>query len=402
MQYPSLSNAHPTANLMAIHDGQVPLEESMTRRGISKGKVRYAVVGLGHIAQIAVLPAFRSAANSELFALVSADSDKLQKLGKKYAIQHLYSYEEYSRALSNVDAVYLALPNHLHREYTVRAAAAGVHILCEKPMAPSVEDCQAMIEAAQQNHTKLMIAYRLHFEAGNLEAIRLAKSGKLGDLRIFTSEFCQQVAEGNVRVNEFIANGGGPVYDMGVYCINAARYLFGAEPTEVFAMAANNGEERFQHVEEMSSVVMRFPHERIAAFTCSFGAADISRYALIGTKGVLQADPAYEYAMAIKHHLTIGERKTTSSFPKRDQFAAELVYFSDCVLKGREPEPSGLEGMADVRIVEAIYESARARKTVRLPELRITKRPSPGQEIHRPAHGKPQMVHTKPPSREAA
>ena len=372
------------------------------RHSTSKDKVRYAVVGLGHIAQVAVLPAFKNAANSELFALVSSDSDKLQKLGKKYAIQHLYSYEEYSRALSNVDAVYLAVPNHLHREYAVRAAAAGVHVLCEKPMAPSVEDCQAMIAASRQNHAKLMIAYRLHFEAGNLEAIRLARSGKLGELRIFTSEFCQQVADGNVRVNEFSANGGGPVYDMGVYCINAARYLFGAEPTEVLATAANNGEARFQHVEEMSSVVMRFPQERLATFTCSFGAADISRYCLIGTKGVLQADPAYEYAVAIKHQLTIGEKKAGKSFAKRDQFAAQLVYFSDCVLKNKEPEPSGLEGLADVRIVEAIYESARSKRSVHLPQFQVKRRPSVRQEIHRPAHGKPQIVHSKPPSREAA
>jgi predicted dehydrogenase len=372
------------------------------RHRMSKGKIRYAVVGLGHIAQVAVLPAFKDAANSELFALVSSDSDKLQKLGKKYAIQHLYSYEEYSRALSNVDAVYLALPNHLHREYAVRAAAAGVHILCEKPMAPSVEDCEAMIDASRQNHAKLMIAYRLHFEAGNLAAIHRARSGKLGDLRIFTSEFCQQVASRNVRVNEFVANGGGPVYDMGVYCINAARYLFGAEPTEILAMAANNGEERFQQVEEMSSVVMRFPQERIATFTCSFGAADISRYALIGTKGVLQADPAYEYAMPIKHQLTIGEKRTTKSFAKRDQFAAELVNFSDCVLKNKEPEPSGMEGLADVRIVEAIYESARTKRSVHFPEFQIKRRPSVRQEIHRPAHGKPQIVHSKAPSREAA
>ena len=270
----------------------------MTRRGISRRKVRYAVVGLGHIAQVAVLPAFRNAANSELFALVSGNSEKLEKVGKKYVLDHLYSYEDYSRALSNVDAVYLALPNHLHREYAVRAAAAGVHVLCEKPMAVTSEDCQAMIEAAKQNHAKLMIAYRLHFEAGNLEAIRLAKGGKLGDVRIFSSEFAQQVADNNVRVTEPVARGGGPVYDMGVYCINASRYLFGSEPTEVFAVTANNGEKRFQRVEEMTSVVMRFPEERLATFTCSFGAADIGRYALIGTKGILRFDPAYEYAMA--------------------------------------------------------------------------------------------------------
>jgi glucose-fructose oxidoreductase len=373
-----------------------------TKDGKSKAKVRYAVVGLGHIAQVAVLPAFKSATNSELFALVSGDSEKLKKLGKTYAIQHLYSYEDYGRALANVDAVYLALPNHLHREYAVRAAAAGVHVLCEKPMAPTAEDCEAMIDAACQNHAKLMIAYRLHFEAGNLEAIRLARRGKLGDLRIFTSEFSQQVADENVRVKEFIAQGGGPVYDMGVYCINAARYLFGAEPTQVFAVAAKDGDDRFQHVEEMTSVVMHFPQDRLASFTCSFGAADVSQYSLIGTKGMLRADPAYEYAMAIKQHLTIGEKKVTKTFPKRDQFAAELVYFSDCVIDDREPEPSGLEGLADVRIVEAIYESARTKRVVSLPELRIEKRPTIRQEIHRPAHGKPQMIHTKPPSREAA
>jgi len=374
----------------------------MTRRGMSRRKVRYAVVGLGHIAQIAAMPAFRNAENSELFALVSGTSHKLEKIGKKYSLEHLYSYEDYSRALSNVDAVYLALPNHLHREYAVRAAAAGVHVLCEKPMAVTSEECRAMIEAAKQNHAKLMISYRLHFEAGNLEAIRLAKSGRLGELRIFTSEFAQQVSKGNVRVSEPVARGGGPVYDMGVYCINAARYLFGSEPTEVLAVTGNNGDERFQRVEEMTSVVMRFPQERLATFTCSFGAVDIGRYALIGTKGVLQADPAYEYAMAIKHQLTVGEKTKTHTFPKHDQFAAQLVYFSDCILKDKDPEPSGLEGLADVRIVEAIYESARMKGAIHIPELPGKKRPSLSQEIHRPAHGKPRMVHAKPPSHEAA
>ena len=374
----------------------------MTRRGMSRHKVRYAVVGLGHIAQVAVLPAFKNAPNSELFALVSSDPEKLEKLGKKYSLEHLYSYEDYSRALSNVDAVYIALPNHLHREYAVRAAAAGVHVLCEKPMAVTSEECQAMIDAARQNHAKLMVAYRLHFEAGNLEAIRLAQSGKLGDLRIFTSEFAQQVADGNVRVTEPVARGGGPVYDMGVYCVNAARYLFGAEPMEVLATSANKREQRFHRVEEMTSVTMRFPQDRLATFTCSFGAVDIGRYALIGTKGVIRADPGYEYAMALKQEVTIGEKTTRRTFPKRDQFAAQIVYFSDCVLKDKEPEPSGLEGLADVRIVEAIYEAVRMKKSVPIPELPPKRRPTLNQEIHRPAHGKPRIVHAKPPSREAA
>ncbi len=369
----------------------------------SRKKVRYAVVGLGHIAQVAVLPAFSTARNSELFALVSGDSRKLQELGKKYKLAHLYPYEEYSRVLSSVDAVYLAVPNHLHREYAVRAAAAGVHVLCEKPMAPSPQECREMIDAARQNHVKLMIAYRLHFEAGNLEAIKFAQSGKLGDIRIFTSEFAQQVADKNVRITEPVPRGGGPLYDMGVYCVNAARYLFRAEPMEVCAVAESKlSDERFERVEEMVSVALRFPGGRLANFVCSFGAADVSRYSLIGTKGMLRADPAYEYAEGIKLEVTIQGRTRKKVFPKRDQFAAELTYFSDCVLRDKQPEPSGLEGLADVRIIEAIYHAIRTRRTVAIPQLNVEKRPSQGQEIHRPAHGKPEVFRAHSASREAA
>jgi predicted dehydrogenase len=374
----------------------------MGGRSSSTRKIRYAVVGLGHISQVAVLPAFKSAKHSELAALVSADSTKLKKLGRKYGIDRAYSYDDYEQALSEVDAVYVTVPNHLHREYTIRAAKAGIHVLCEKPMAPTEEDCRAMLEAADQNNIKLMIAYRLHFEAGNLEAIRLAQKGKLGDLRAFTSEFAQQVAKENVRVAQPAERGGGSLYDMGVYCINAARYLFRDEPLEVIALSANNGDPRFQKVEEMLAVTLRFPQERLASFTCSFGAADVSRYTLLGTKGVLVADPAYEYATGIKHHLTIWGKTRTRTFAKRDQFAAEIEYFSNCILQDKEPEPSGLEGLADVRIVQAIYESVRSGNVVKLPELPEKKRPSLNQQISRPAHQKPKTVHAKSPSGEAA
>ena len=259
-----------------------------------------------------------------------------------------------------------------------------------------------MINAAKENGIKLMIAYRLHFEAGNLAAIRLAQDSTLGTVQLFTSEFAQQVTEGNIRVSVSVSEGGGPVYDMGVYCINAARYLFRDEPTEVFATTASNRESRFRKVEEMASVVMRFPQDRIATFTCSFGAADVSRYTLIGTKGLLMADPAYEYAGAIKHQLTVDGKTKTRKFPKRDQFAAEIAYFSDCILNDKEPEPSGLEGLADVRVVQAIYKSAGSKRSVDLPALPNKPRPTVQQEIHRPAHEKPKTVKTKSPSGEAA
>jgi glucose-fructose oxidoreductase len=361
-------------------------------------KIKYAVVGLGHLAQVAVLPAFASAPNSELFAIVSNDKAKLRELGKKYKVEHAYSDEDYDRALKVVDAVYLVVPNHVHREYAVRAAAAGVHVLCEKPMAVTEEECKEMIAAADENNVKLMIAYRLHFEKANLKAIELAHSGKLGEPRFFDSAFAQQVVADNIRVTEPVERGGGPVYDMGVYCINAARYLFRAEPTAVTALSARNREKRFRKAEEMTSVVMEFPGARLANFTCSFGAAEISRYTLVGTKGCLTLQPAYNYSKALAQQITIGDKTTSKNFAKSDHFAPQLIYFSDCILRNTTPEPSGWEGLADVRIVQAIYESARTGKKIELSNFHRKKRPGMKQEIRRPAHGKPSTIKAESPS----
>jgi len=369
----------------------------------SSRKIRYAVVGLGHLAQVAVLPAFKSAKNSQLVALVSDDAEKRKKLGKQYGVDRVSSYKEYENCLSQeVDAVYIVLPNHLHKEYAVRAAKMGVHVLCEKPMAVTVKDCQAMIDAAEGNGVKLMIAYRLHFEKANLEAVRLVEAGKLGTLRLFGSEFAQQVAADNIRLTEPVSRGGGPVYDMGIYCINAARCLFREEPTVIFAASANTGETRFRKTEEMTSVLMRFPGERLATFTGSFGAAPVSSYTVVGTKGSVVANPAYEYSEGLQLRITINEKTRIRKFPKRDQFAAELVYFSDCILQNKEPEPSGVEGLADVRIIEAIYESVHAAKPVHLPPFSRRTRPTPRQEIGRPAHRLPRTVKVKSASGEAA
>jgi predicted dehydrogenase len=365
----------------------------------SNRKVRYAVVGLGHLTQVAVLPAFARAQNSEVVALVSDDPEKLSTLGRRYGAKRLYSYEEYEKALADVDAAYIVLPNHLHREFTVRAAEAGAHVLCEKPMAATVKDCKAMIAAARRHKRKLMIAYRLHFERANLEAIDIARR-KLGELRFFSSDFAQQVIPDNIRRSEPVAKGGGPIYDMGVYCINAARYLFRAEPVEVFAASASR--RGFNDPEEMTSVVLRFPADRMATFTASFGAADIGRYTLTGTKGTLTADPGYEYAEGIDLEIKREGKSTKREYPKRDQFAAEISYFSDCILKNKEPEPNGEEGMADVRIIEAIYKSARSGKVVRLESFSRKQRPSLKQEVRRRPHGMPETVHVESPSGEAA
>ena len=359
------------------------------------GKVRYAVVGLGHIAQVAVLPAFKHAArNSELAALVSDDATKLRKVGDRYRVSGRYSYDEFEECLeSGIDAVYIALPNHLHREYTERAARRGVHVLCEKPMAVTARDAEAMIRACDRGGVKLMIAYRLHFEAANLTAVAAVKSREIGEPRIFDSTFCMQVEAGNIRVRP--ETGGGTLYDIGIYCINAARYLFRDEPREVFAYSANNGERRFRGVDEMTSAVLRFPGERLAAFTSSFGAADVSRYQVVGTKGDVVLDPAYEYAEGLKVTTTVDGKKRTRQFAKSDQFAPELLHFSDCIRAGRDPQPGGREGLADVRIIEALYRSARTGRPVRLAPFQAPPRPTLRKEERRPAVRKPKLVKAK-------
>ena len=367
---------------------------------MSRKKIRYAVVGLGHITQNAVLPAFRNASrNSELVALVSGDARKLRQVGKQYGARHLVSYDEYDDLMASgeVDAVYIALPNHQHRDFTVRAARRGIHVLCEKPMALTERECRTMIRSAEKNGVKLMVAYRLHFEQANLEAIEVVRAGRIGEPRIFNALFCMDVKAGDIRLRS--ETGGGTLWDIGVYCINAARYLFRDEPYEVLAMSATNEQVRFAETEEMVGALLRFPGERVASFVCNFGTSSVARYQIVGTKGTLALDPAYEYAMELKRDLTIGERTSTKTYAKRDQFGPELLYFSDCILEDRDPEPSGLEGLADVRIVTALYRSAKTGKVVRIDPVSKSTRPTLKQQIHRPPAPRKQLVKTRPPTR---
>jgi len=360
-----------------------------------KRLIRYAVVGLGHIAQAAVLPAFGNARrNSKLAAIVSGDALKRDELARRYEIDRACAYDQYDALLhsGDIDAVYIALPNNLHAEYAERAAWAGVHVLCEKPMAVTEEQCERMARAAREHGVKLMVAYRLHFERANLEAIEIARSGRIGEPRLFTSTFSQQVVPGNIRVKREL--GGGVLYDIGIYCINAARSLFRDEPVEVLGMAAGALDE----VEESVSGTLRFPSDRLAAFTASFGASKVSEYRLVGTKGELAVDPAFEYAKPLEHRLSldgavVGERR----FAKRDQFAPELLYFSDCLVQNRDPEPSAEEGLADIRIIRALYRSIETGAPVALGPYQRRERPSLEQEIRRPPIEKPSVIHAQAP-----
>lgn len=366
----------------------------------SARKVRFAVVGLGHFAQAAILPAFANADDkATLAALVTGDEKKAGELGKKYEVP-TFDYDAFDRLCESgdIDAVYIALPNSQHREYAERAARAGIHVLCEKPLAYTSEDAQAMIDACRDADVRLMTAYRLHFEAGNLQAIEAAHSGRIGEPRLFQALHTMQVADDNIRIDREL--GGGPLEDIGIYCINAARYLFRAEPTEVTAFAAWGTDERFQEVPESVSAMMRFPDDRIAQFLCGFGQAKGTQYRLLGTKGQLEMDPAFTWNDDIKQSITTDDEKAERTFHHRDQVAAELVHFSDCVCAGKEPEPSGHEGLIDVRIIEALRTSYEENRAVKLEPLPKDSRPSAAQSIRRGPPQKPETVHVAPPSKK--
>jgi predicted dehydrogenase len=384
-----------------------PVSRAPTGSGdaMTQKKIRYAVVGLGYISQIAMLPAFRGAAgNSELAALVSGDQRKLKQLGRKYGARQLVDYDSFDALLESgdIDALYVGLPNTLHRDCVERAARAGIHVLCDKPMAMTVADCQAMIDIAKARRTKLAIAYRLDIEAANLAAFKLIRSGRLGKLRFFASEFAQQVRPGNIRTRAEL--GGGPLYDMGIYCVNAARHVFEAEPEEVVARAARSADKRFAEIDETVQAIMRFPGDGLASFTCSFGAADLGSYKAWGVKGGIELAKAYEMAGEKTLRITLpreSKAPRTRVFPPVDQFAALLVHFSDCILKDRRPVPSAEEGLADIRVLEAITRSLREDKPARLEKspflgLRLAKLTPIDVAPHRP----PPLLRAEKPSRE--
>jgi glucose-fructose oxidoreductase len=363
-------------------------------------KIKYAVVGLGWIAQESVLPGFKNASKtSELVALVTDDPQKARKLGKEYKVATTVSYDNYDDLLrsGSIDAVYIALPNNLHADFTIRAARAGVHVLCEKPMARSVEECESMTHACQKHSVKLMIAYRLHFEPGNLKAIEIVNSGELGKPRFFSSIFGQQVPEGNIRLEK--SSDGGPLMDVGVYCINAARYLFRSEPEEVVAFGATiKDDPRFEKIHEMASAILRFPGDRLASFTSSLGSASVDSYTVVGTKGDLRVSPGYGYHDKRELIRTVSGKGRTETFKRGDQFGAEIQYFSQCILADTTPEPGGLEGTADIRVIEGILESIRSGHPVRISYTGPVQYPGARQKIELPVVKPRKIVNARSPS----
>lgn len=327
-------------------------------------RVGYAVVGLGGIAQRAVLPAFRHSRKAKLVAVVSSDLKKARRLADRFGASSCYTYDNYDQCLANPDvkAVFIATDNATHARLSVRAAKAGRHVLCEKPMATSVKECQQMIHACRENKVRLMIAYRKYFEPASLALKKLIDGGKLGKLKIIHSAFTIFLPPDRKGPNwhlDSVAAGGGSLADVGVYCVNTIRWLTGKEPGEANAYGWTTDPRRFNSVEESISFQLKFPEGLFVQATASFGAAQANYLKVFGEKGWASLDPAFAYDEERRLLGKIGGRWFEKRFKIIDEFALELDALADGIRRGRDPEPDGREGLRDVIVMEAIHKAAR-------------------------------------------
>lgn len=364
----------------------------------SDGKIRYGVVAGGSISQGAFMPGVGQTQNSVMTALVTGDPVKADKLARLYGLKS-YSYDDYASLLASgeVDAVYVATPNFLHRQFVVPALEAGIHVLLEKPMATNEADCQAMIEASKRSGAKLMIAYRLHCEPGTLEMIERVHNGEFGDPRLFTSTFTQTVKASNHRTEHGFA--AGPVPDMGPYPLNMVRQLFGAEPIEVSAMGTHTPGSKMSTPDTVT-VSLRFPDERLAQFTVSYSLPSSERFQLSGTQGQIDATPCFGFGegVGITYTATIGDQTREHKHPVVDQFAGETAYFSDCILNDQTPEPDGEEGWRDVRVIDAIERALTSGQPQKLDPLPAKRPVTRAQRREFPLAEVPDFIDTESPT----
>ena len=370
-------------------------------------KVRYAIVGVGDIAQEDMMPGVEHTGNSVITALVTDDPEKATKLGEDYNVEATYTYDQFAEAIQagTFDAIYLATPNWRHAEFIVPALNAGIHVLTEKPLEVSTAQCQAILEAERAakagSGAKLMVAYRLHFEPATLDTIDKIRSGDLGRVHLFNSSFAQLVDPTNHRAHH--GDLAGPVLDMGPYPVNAARYVFEDEPTEVVsAVGTKHPESGFpQNFYDTVAVTLRFPGERLAQFSLSYFGNPTNSFVAVGDRGSVMLDPCYMFGKPLEQTVAIKDKKSKESFKNTDHFGGELKYFSDCILNNTEPEPDGEEGFADVRVLEGVLEALKTGGSVKLQPFTRTKRIDTEAQLQKlGAVSTPDLVDTKNPGRD--
>jgi predicted dehydrogenase len=327
-------------------------------------KLGIALVGLGKYSEEELAPALKETQWCKLSAIVTGTPSKIQKWRDKYEIpeKNVYNYENFDAISKNpdIDIVYIVLPNSMHAEFTIRAAKAGKHVICEKPMATSVADCQAMIKACKDAGKMLSIGYRLHFEPHNMTIAEFGKKKTHGKIKTITPIDSQEMEAGVWRLDKKLA-GGGPVMDLGVYCVQAAIYAAGENPVSVTATPGKKTDmKRFATVEQSMKFKLEFPSGAVANCETSYAEAG-NLLRVDAAEGWYELDPAYPYK-------GIMGKTSQGAMNLRDinQQAAQMDDFASCVAKNKQTRVPGEMGLRDVKILMAIYESAQSGKKVSL------------------------------------
>ena len=336
-------------------------------------KVGWAVVGLGQLALEEVLPAFAQCQHSRPVALVTGHPDKARKVAEHYGIdpKAIYGYDDYEKLKANpaVQVYYNILPNHMHAEHSIKAMQAGKDVLCEKPLTGpgQIDQAKQMCQVAKETKRKLMTAYRLQYEPFNLACVEILRSGQLGKLRVIEAQNLQNTQPPNIRLSK--QTGGGPLGDVGVYCLQACRYLSGEEPTEVAAMEHQPSDDpRFAEVPENVAWQMRFPSGVLATCLCGFGSQESRQFRAVCSDGWLELRNAFAYR-GQELYVMKGKELTKREIRPVDHFAAEMDHFSRCVLDDKPPKTPGEEGLRDMIIMDRITEAARTGQRLRVGEL---------------------------------
>ena len=329
-------------------------------------KLGYAICGLGNLSTHQLAPALQQTQYCQLTGIVTGHPNKAEQWKAQYNIpaKNVYNYDNMEEMANNpeIDVVYVVTPNGLHAEHTIKAARAGKHVLCEKPMEVSTEKCQQMIDECKKAGKQLAIGYRLHFEPHNLECVRLGREKVFGDLKVIEAGFGGRQGDPNAwRFNKKLA-GGGCLMDMGIYALQATRYLSGEEPVEVSGITTVTNPDWFKEIEESIVWQMKFPSGLIAKCSSTYNFSGMQRFTVYASNGWYELNPGFGYR-GIHGVRSDGQ---PIAFDQIDQFAAEMDDFSQCILENRPTRVPGEEGLRDVKIMLAIYEAAQTGKTVSL------------------------------------
>lgn len=320
-----------------------------------ENKLGVALVGLGNYATNQLAPALLETELCYLAGVVTGTKSKEEVWMKKYNIPkgNVYNYQNYDELKhnKNIDIIYVVLPNAMHAEYTIRAANAGKHVICEKPMAVSVKECQEMIDACKVNNVKLSIGYRLHFEPHHQRVMEIAKTKEFGAIRYVQSEFGFTIGNPNQwRLKKALA-GGGALMDVGIYCIQGARMATGQEPIAVSAREFKTDHEKFKEVDETITWQLEFPDGPLANSSTSYH-FNTNELTVSAESANYVIKPAYSYS-GIKGILNNGPM----DFPQVNQQAKQMDAFALHVKNNTRSKVSGEEGYKDLKIIEAIYKS---------------------------------------------